>query len=388
MEVRDLGHFTLIEKVGEGGMGRVYKARDSRLNRYVAIKLVSEARTSDPDSHARFIQEARAASALNHPNIITIHEIGEADGQTFIVMELLNGKPLNDLIPTKGMRLTQALSIAEQMADALSAAHGAGIVHRDLKPANIMVDANGRVKVLDFGLAKLSPAAPASISSNENQPTRTIASQVLSDDGAIVGSVPYMSPEQAEGRPVDSRSDIFSFGTVLYEMVTGQRAFRGGSMLSTLAAVVESDPPSVSALNASTPLDVERLITRCLRKDVLRRSQSMADIKLALEEIRADSESGKLSGPGLASKSRGRRWVWPLLAVAGLSAAVVSGWIYVDTRDSGSRLPAMARVSPDDGYSYQKPAISPNGEFVANIANRSGRDQLWLQQVGGAHPFS
>src|SRR5580704_7315179 len=170
MDGNDLGHFSLLEKIGEGGMGRVYKARDKNLARLVAIKLVPESRLTDADRRARFVQEAKAASALNHPNIITIHEIGEQDGQTYIVMELVDGKPLNELIPRKGMRLTEALRVAAQVADALAAAHAAGIVHRDLKPANIMVDARGRVKVLDFGLAKLSPAAPASISSNENQP--------------------------------------------------------------------------------------------------------------------------------------------------------------------------------------------------------------------------
>jgi eukaryotic-like serine/threonine-protein kinase len=185
------------------------------------------------------VQEAKAASALNHPNIITIHEIGEQDGQTFIVMELVDGKPLNELIPRKGMRLTEALRIAAQVAGALTAAHAAGIVHRDLKPANIMVDAHGRAKVLDFGLAKLS--APAAVGADEA--TRSLATdQPVSEEGVIVGSVPYMSPEQAEGKPVDARSDIFSFGAVLYEMITGQRAFRGESKISTLAAIVEKDP--------------------------------------------------------------------------------------------------------------------------------------------------
>ena len=303
MDGGELGHFSLLEKIGEGGMGRVYKARDIHLERLVAIKILPESRRADPDRRARFVQEAKAASALNHPNIITIHEIGEQDGQTFIVMELVDGKPLNELIPRKGMRLTEALRIAAQVADALTAAHAAGMVHRDLKPANIMVDAHGRVKVLDFGLAKLSAHAAAdAIGADEATRTLTL-DQPITEEGVILGSVPYMSPEQAEGKPVDARSDIFSFGAVLYEMITGQRAFRGESRISTLAAIVEKEPQPPSEISA-TPPELDRLIVRCLRKDVKRRSQNMADVKLALEELRDESESGKLVRPATARSTR------------------------------------------------------------------------------------
>ena len=321
MDGGELGHFSLLEKIGEGGMGRVYKARDKSLDRFVAIKLLAEARRTDADRRARFVQEAKAASALNHPHIVTIHEIGEQDGQTYIVMELVDGKPLNEVIPRKGMRLTEALRIAAQVADALTAAHDAGIVHRDLKPANIIVDAHGRAKVLDFGLAKLTaPAATAAAGADEA--THTLAlDKPVSEEGAIVGSVPYMSPEQAEGKPVDARSDIFSFGAVLYEMVTGQRAFRGESKISTLAAIVVKDPPPAGEISSSTPPELERLIARCLRKDVNRRSQNMADVKLALEELRDESESGKLARPAAAAHAGTRRWVWPAVACVAMAAA-------------------------------------------------------------------
>jgi serine/threonine protein kinase len=325
MDSASLGHFTLVEKIGEGGMGRVYKARDTRLERLVAIKLLPEARLAGTDRRSRFVQEARAASALNHPNIITIHDIAEQDGQTFIVMELVAGKPLNELISRKGMRLTEALRIAAQVAGALTAAHAAGIVHRDLKPANIMVDAHGRVKVLDFGLAKLVADGSRAVAADE--PTRTMnLGEPHTDEGVILGSVPYMSPEQAEGRPVDARSDIFSFGTVLYEMITGQRAFRGESRASTLAAVVEKDPQPASEIAAGTPPELERVIGRCLRKDVNRRSQNMADVQLALEELRDESESGKLvrpSGAGPAG-APGRRWLWPAVAAAAVLVAAAA----------------------------------------------------------------
>jgi hypothetical protein len=387
MDGGELGHFSLLEKIGEGGMGRVYKARDKLLDRLVAIKLLPEARSADADRRARFVQEAKAASALNHPNIITIHEIGEQDGQTYIVMELVDGKPLNELIPRKGMRLTEALRIAAQVADALTAAHAAGIVHRDLKPANIMVDAQGRAKVLDFGLAKLSAPGPAAAAGVDEATHTLAADRPVSEVGIIIGSVPYMSPEQAEGKPVDARSDLFSFGAVLYEMITGQRAFRGESKIATLAAVVEKDPPHASEISATTPPEVERLIARCLRKDVNRRSQNMADVKLALEELRDESASGKLARPA-AADARAHGWLWPAVAiVAVLIAAGAFCWAYFNFRATPSNGPDLVRVSPEDGHSYTEPAISPNGEFVAYISDRSGKNELWLQQVGGGDPI-
>jgi eukaryotic-like serine/threonine-protein kinase len=386
MDSDELGHFSLLVKIGEGGMGRVYKARDTRLGRLVAIKVLPEARRTDADRRARFIQEAKAASALNHPNIITIHEVGEQDGQTFIVMELVDGKPLNELIPRKGMRLTEALRIAAQVADALTSAHAAGIVHRDLKPANIMVDAHGRVKVLDFGLAKLFvPAASAAVAADES--TKTVAmDQPVTEEGVILGSIPYMSPEQAEGRPLDARSDIFSFGAVLYEMITGQRAFRGESRVSTLAAVLEKDPQPPSESSSASPPELDRLIARCLRKDVNRRSQNMADVKLALEELREESESGRLSRPA-APGAGARRWLWQVVVMACvLIAAAALTWTYTSL-GTQSKAPALTRVSPEDGHSYRQPAISPDGEFVAYISDRSGQQELWLQQVGGGDPI-
>jgi serine/threonine protein kinase len=385
MDISSLGRFTLLEKIGEGGMGRVYKARDTVLERFVAIKLLPEARLGDTERRARFVQEAKAASALNHPNIITVHEIGELDGRTFIVMELIDGKPLSELIPRKGMRLTEALRVAVQASDALAAAHAAGIVHRDLKPANIMVDTLGRVKILDFGLAKL--CAPSAISADE--PTRTIAvDQPLTDEGTIVGSVPYMSPEQAEGKAIDARSDIFSFGVVVYEMITGQRAFRGESRASVLAAVLSKEPPDMGEIAAATPPEVERLIVRCMRKDVNRRSQSMADVKLALEELREASESGKLARRLPPSNEAAPSW----LSRGSVPASLVLGvmilvGLYFFRRVGNPTVPTLVRLSPDDGNNYSGAAISPDGGFVAFASNKSGSWDLWLQQVGGGDPI-
>ena len=221
---RTVGHYQFVEKLGSGGMGEVYKAQDTNLGRFVAIKVLPSARAGDPEHRRRFRQEAQAASALNHPNIITIYDMVTEGDSEFIVMEYLAGRSLNDLIPAGGLRVPQALKFALQISDALSAAHAAGIVHRDLKPANIRVTDSGLVKVLDFGLAKLTGAGVAA-TPDEDSPTLSAAT-ALTVEGAIMGTVRYMSPEQAEGKKVDARSDIFSFGAVFYEMLTGRRGSR------------------------------------------------------------------------------------------------------------------------------------------------------------------
>ena len=236
---KTLGHYQITEKLGEGGMGIVYKARDTRLDRFVALKVLPPEKVSDPDRKRRFIQEAKAASALNHPSIITIHDIDQADGIDFIAMEYVGGKTLDQRIGHRGLRLNDTLKYAVQIADALAKAHSAGIVHRDLKPTNIMVNEDGVVKVLDFGLAKLTEQ----IQGDETASTATFDGEgrPITEEGVIVGTVAYMSPEQAEGKKVDARSDIFSLGSVLYEMVTGQKAFHGTSKLSTLSAILHQE---------------------------------------------------------------------------------------------------------------------------------------------------
>jgi serine/threonine protein kinase len=233
-----LGPYEVLALIGAGGMGEVYRARDPRLDRDVAIKVLPHDRVADESRRQRFVQEAKAASALNHPHIITIHEIESAGGRDFIVMELVRGKSLDALIPRQGMRLGEALRIAIPVADALAAAHARGIVHRDLKPANVMVGSDGAVKVLDFGLAKLT-----AVESAPNEETTTVvADPGLSAPGMIMGTAAYMSPEQATGGQVDARSDIFSFGAMLYEMVTGVRAFAGTSTADTLNALTRTEP--------------------------------------------------------------------------------------------------------------------------------------------------
>jgi serine/threonine protein kinase len=294
-----ISHYEIIEKLGEGGMGAVYKAHDLTLGRFVALKILTAAIRDSADHRARFLQEARAASSLNHPNIITIHDIVPSadDRGDSIVMEFVRGKTLDDVIASGPMPVADCLKLATQIADALAAAHGIGIVHRDLKPANVMITPEGLAKVLDFGLAKLSSSGSAGASMTrfpglgDNDQTLSIHAASLAHtqpkttEGSIVGTIAYMSPEQAEGRVVDTRSDIFSFGAVLYEMLSGQRAFQGTSSLAVLAAVLRDTPRDLSALRPEVPEPVLEAIASCLQKDVDLRCQSIAEVRDELEKI-------------------------------------------------------------------------------------------------------
>jgi hypothetical protein len=291
---RTVLHYQFLEKLGAGGMGEIYKAQDTRLNRFVAIKVLTSAATGDPDRRRRFIQEAQAASALNHPNIITIHDIISDGGTDFMVMEFVSGKALVDLIPRGGLRVSQVLKYSVQMADALQAAHNAGIVHRDLKPGNIMVTDSGLVKILDFGLAKLTDRGPLTTLSGSDDATQTMTESPLTVEGSIIGTVSYMSPEQAQGKKVDTRSDIFSFGVVLYEMVTGVRAFAGDSTLTTLSAILRDEIRPVAEFAPEAPPQLELVIQRCLRKSPDDRWQTMKDVQMALAALKHESDSGML----------------------------------------------------------------------------------------------
>ena len=288
-----LGHYRIEAKLGEGGMGVVYRAFDTHLDRPVAIKILRTDATTNPDRRRRFQQEAKAASALNHPNIVHIYDISSSGGTDYIAMEFVDGKTLDRLIGKSGLALGDTLKYAIQVADALARAHAARIVHRDLKPANIIVSEDGGVKLLDFGLAKL--AAEADIDSEAGTATMTAREDVQTEEGTILGTVAYMSPEQAEGKKLDARSDIFSFGSVLYEMVTGRRPFEGANKISTLSAILHKEPRPIAEVAPDLPAELDKIISRCLRKDPDRRAQHASDIKLALEELREDYASDKLS---------------------------------------------------------------------------------------------
>jgi len=286
-------HYQILEKLGAGGMGEVYKARDTRLNRFVALKVLPPGMARDTERQRRFVHEAQAASALNHPNIITIYDI-VSDGDTqFMVVEFVVGKTLLELIPKEGLRIPQAIQYAAQMADAMAAAHEAGIIHRDLKPANVMVTASGLVKLLDFGLAKVLEGTTDDL----NGETASLTVAPLTVEGTVMGTVNYMSPEQAEGRKIDTRSDIFSFGAVLYEMLTGRTAFRGVNTIATLTAVLRDDIRPISEAKPETPPELMRIVEMCLRKDPAQRYQSMQEIQAALLPLKRQSDSGALDIP-------------------------------------------------------------------------------------------
>ncbi len=270
-----LGAFEITAAIGAGGMGEVYRARDTRLNRTVAIKVLPHAVAADPPSRERFEREARAVAALTHPHICTLHDIGRLDGIDFLVMEYVEGETLAARLTKGPLPLEQALARAIEIASALDRAHRAGIVHRDIKPGNIMLTKAG-AKLLDFGIAKAFAPAKAGGETTEHR------APDLTERGLIVGTVQYMAPEQIEGGPIDSRTDIFALGAVLYEMVTGRKAFDGGSQASLIAAILERDPPRVSSLQPLAPATLDRVISTCLAKDPDKRWQSAADLGTAL----------------------------------------------------------------------------------------------------------
>src|SRR5271170_1343368 len=303
---KTLRSYRIESQLGVGGMGVVYKAVDSHLDRTAAIKVLVASAVS-ADREKRFVQEAKTASSLNHANIVTIYDIdtAEIDGKPvrYIAMEFVAGETLDHLIGRKGLGVRTALKYASQIADALAAAHAAGIIHRDLKPSNVMVTPQGVVKVLDFGLAKLNEETESDADAFAE--TMHGDGGPLTEEGTILGTVAYMSPEQAEGKKVDARSDIFSFGSMLYEMVTGQRAFAAGSKLSSLSAVLHTEPQPASRAVPDVPLELDRIIARCLKKDPVRRWQSMADVKVALDELRDEMESSSIDRRRPTSEGRG-----------------------------------------------------------------------------------
>jgi Tol biopolymer transport system component/predicted Ser/Thr protein kinase len=380
-----ISHYEILDKIGEGGMGQVYKARDVLLNRTAALKVLPADGAADvDDKRRRFVQEAQAASALNHPNIVTIYEVGEADGRDFIAMELIAGRPLDEVIGGKALPLGKALAYAIQIADALAAAHAAGIVHRDLKPGNVMVADSGLIKVLDFGLAKLvTPGV------SESDATRTVLqASPKTAAGTILGTVAYMSPEQAEGKLIDHRSDIFSFGALLYETLTGRRAFQGDSAVSTLAAILTAEPAPLSGSAPDLPAELSRIVGRCLRKAPERRWQSIADVKIALEEFKQDLDSGQLSRDRMSVPVPARRPWLPVAAAAVVAAGLTAGGAWqLRPIPAAPELWRVRRLTADPGASMS-PAVSRDGRLVAYASDRAAPDSmdLWVQQIDGGDP--
>ena len=377
---RTIRHYTIVEKLGEGGMGVVYKARDTRLDRFVAIKTLPPKVVADTSRKQRFIKEAKAASALSHPNIIHIYDIDDADGVEFISMEFVPGKTLDRLIRHNGINFSEALKYGVQIAGALAAAHSAGIIHRDLKPGNVMVNEQGIVKVLDFGLAKLMQPGHSA----QDSATGTLGPTVT-QEGTIVGTVAYMSPEQAEGKKVDARSDIFSLGSVLYEMLTGRRAFQGDTTASTIAAILRDDPKPASDVVEGLPGEIQRILKRCMRKDPAQRFQHMDDLKVALEELKQESDSGLL---GLADAKPRRHPMLPVVAALATVLATAVGALWYSRVNGSVRQP---EVIPEPLTAYpgyeMSPSFSPDGNQVAFVwCKETENCHIYIKQIGVEPP--
>jgi eukaryotic-like serine/threonine-protein kinase len=349
-----LGPYEILDRLGAGGMGAVYRARDTRLGREVAVKVLPAELASDASRLRRFEKEARSASALNHPNIVTIHDVGFSDGVAWIAMERVDGKTLRQLVSRGALPVKRLLAIATQIADGLATAHAAGIVHRDLKPENVMVTGEERVKILDFGLAKPAPPAPATPEAGEGSPADTLTSP-----GLVVGTVGYMSPEQVRGQPADARSDIFAAGAVLYEMLTGKPAFRKATAAETMTAILNEDAAAVSQLAPNLPPGLQRTVNRCLSKNPEQRIQHATDLAFALEAL---SDSGSTGVATAKEQTSAKRWAWIAGAIAAIAiaAAVVSWW----ARPPATPIIESVTQLTDDGQPKGSAAVVTDGSRV------------------------
>src|SRR6266849_5271820 len=403
-----IAHYRVLRQLGKGGMGIVYEAEDTKLGRRVALKFLPEATHRDPQALERFLREARAASALNHPGICTIHAIEEHDGRTFIAMELLEGQTLDKLIPLGSLPVPRTIDMGIQLADALDAAHKKGIIHRDIKPANIFVTERGAVKILDFGLAKLLPEHHANLAGETLDDPETL---LLTSPGTAVGTISYMSPEQARGEELDARSDLFSLGGVLYQMATGKQPFPGTTSAVVFDNILHNAPVAPVTLNPSVPAELERIINKALEKDREVRYQVAAELRADLKRLQREIDSGKV--PSVSSASSRVAVSQPAAAPAaaeppigssakifiaastknkfgtGLAFAIVVLLLAAAAFGIYSLLPHKKEL-PVESMSIENltnsghvslARISPDGKYLLHVLDENGLQSLWLRHI-------